>query len=477
MDLRKKTIKGIFWSFLSQGGKQVSQIIIITILARLLSPDDFGTLAMVLVFTNFAMIFSEMGMIGALVQKTDTRDRHYHSAFWLNIIVGIGLTLIFMVSSPLIAWFYKKPELKPILFIVSFNFIFSSFTIVQQAILTKEMDFKSLAIRDIISMILGGIVGIIMAYHGFGVWSLVYQLIVTTLMNACLLWVLSSWRPKFEFAMADIKDIFNFSANVTGFNVLNYFSRNLDQLLIGKFLGPIALGYYSLAYKIMLYPLQNISWVIIKVMFPAFSKIQDNIREMRLNYLKMIKAISLVTFPLMAWLFCVAPEIVHIFIGDKWKPVIILIRIFCFCGVAQSIGTTAGTIYLAKGKVDLQLKLQILGTLNVIIAIFIGLKYGIIGVSLAYTIQAVLWVLINMGIVLKLITAPWGGLKSTLLSATKLFTALIVLLSIARLVLTTTPTILFSIMTILSVLIYFGFLFMLKEFYFEGKGLKVAFLK
>ncbi len=477
MNLRQKTFKGLFWSFLSQGGKQVSQITITTILARLLSPNDFGTLAMVTVFTNFAMIFSEMGVIGALVQKQDTHDRHYCSAFWLNIIVGIGLTLIFIATSPLIAWFYKKPELKSILFIVAFNFLFSSFTIVQQTILTKQMDFKSLAIRDVIAVILAGTVGIALAYHGFGVWSLVFQLLAYTAVDAFLLWTLSPWRPKLEFAITDIKDIFHFSANLTGFNILNYFSRNVDQLLIGKFLGSEALGYYSLAYKIMLYPLQNISWVISKVMFPAFSKIQDNLEEVRTFYLKMVKAISLITFPLMAWLFCVAPEIVDVFLGGKWKPIVILIRIFCFCGIAQSIGTTAGTIYLSKGKADLQLKLGLLGTFIVIIAVLIGLTHGISGVSLAYTIQAIFWVLFNMGVVLKLISAHWGELRSALLSATKLFAVLIVLLSIWRMVLATTITIELTTMTLLSLVIYIGYLFVIKEFYFINGKFKLAFLK
>lgn len=392
MNLRQKTFKGLFWSFLSQGGRQVSQIVITTILARLLSPNDFGILAMVTVFTNFAMIFSEMGVSSALVQKQDTHERHYYSAFWLNILVGIGLMLIFMAASPLIAWFYKKPELKPILCVVAINFLFSSFTIIQQAILTKEMDFKSLAIRDIIAVVLAGTIGIILAYHGFGVWSLVYQLISFTLINALLLWILSPWRPRFEFAVSDIKDILHFSANLTGFNVLNYFSRNIDQLLIGKFLGTEALGYYSLAYKIMLYPLQNISWVISKVMFPAFSKIQGDLEKVRINYLKMVKAISLVTFPLMAWLFSVAPELVTVFLGEKWKPIIFLIRIFCFCGIIQSIHTTCGGLLLSQGKPEIHLRLGFFSAVLNTIAISIGLQWGVGGVATCYLIIQVLWI-------------------------------------------------------------------------------------
>ncbi len=163
---------------------------------------------MATVFINFGMIFGEMGISSALIQKQDTHDRHYYSAFWLNIVVGIALTLIFIAVSPLIAWFYKKPELQLILTVISINYFISSFVIIQQTLLTKEMDFKRLAIRDIIAVVLSGGIGIYMAFDGFGVWSLVFQSIAFTLFNAILLWGLSSWRPKFAFAIADIKDIF-----------------------------------------------------------------------------------------------------------------------------------------------------------------------------------------------------------------------------------------------------------------------------
>lgn len=198
------------------------------ILARLLSPDDFGLLAMATVFVNFAMIFGEMGISSALIQKQDTHDRHYYSAFWLNVVTGAFLTLIFISLSPFIAWFYKKPQLQPILMVISINFFISSFVVIQQMFLTKEMDFKRLAVRDILAVVVAGGIGIYLAYHGFGVWSLVCQSITFTLLNAILLWIVSPWRPKFSFAMQDIKDIFNFSANLTGFNIVNYFARNID---------------------------------------------------------------------------------------------------------------------------------------------------------------------------------------------------------------------------------------------------------
>jgi PST family polysaccharide transporter len=311
--------------------------------------------------------------------------------------------LIFIAVSPLIAMFYKKPELQPILMVLATNFFISSFVIIQQTILTKEMEFKKLAVRDILAVIISGVIGIFLAYHGFGVWSLVYQSIAFTLINGIFLWTVSSWRPKFIFAKQDINDIFRFSANLTGFQIANYFSRNIDQLLIGKFLGPQALGYYSLAYKLMLYPLQNISWVISKVMFPAFSKIQHDLGRVRRSYLKMIRAISLFSFPLMIGLFVLAPEFVKVVYGSQWEPIIILIRIFCVCGAFQSIGSTIGNILLSQGRADLQLKLQLLGTPIVIASVFIGLNWGIVGVAACYTLQSILWVQITLYITNKLI--------------------------------------------------------------------------
>ena len=385
------------------------------ILARLLSPDDFGLLAMATVFVNFAMIFSEMGISSALIQKQDTHDRHYYSAFWFNIVVGLCLTLFFIAVSPLIARFYKKPELVPILAVISLNFFFSSFVIIQQTILTKEMDFRKLAIRDIIAVIISGIVGVVLAYNGFGVWSLVFQSVIFTLANAVLLWTVSSWRPKFSFAMADIKDIFHFSANLTGFNIVNYFARNIDQLLIGKFLGAQALGYYSLAYKIMLYPLQNVSQVIVKVMFPAFARMQGELEKVRIAYMRMIKAISLIVFPLMCSLFAIAPDFVHFVFGIRWTPIIILIQILSLCGLVQSISTTGGSIMLSQGRADMQLKFGALGSFFVFIAVLLGIKWQLVGVAVFYTLEQIIWTIyVQYSITNKLIVLPIKRFNSNL---------------------------------------------------------------
>lgn len=392
MSLRGKTVQGLTWSGMSQAITQISQLLITTILARLLTPNDFGLLGMTVVFTNFLNIFCEMGISGALIQKQDISETQYSSVFWLNIIVGIVLMLLTMAISPCIARFYNKPELKPIIMMISVNFIIMSFVIVQKAIFSKEMAFKKLAIAEVIAVIVAGIIGIFLAYLGYGVWSLVYRMLIFTTANTLLLWWLSAWRPKFIFSLKALKEVFPFSFNLMGFNLVNYFARNIDNILIGKFLGVQALGYYTLAYRLMLYPVQNVSGVVGKVMFPAFSMIQNDLEKVRTIYIKMVKTLSLVTFPIMCVLFAVTPEFVHVVFGPQWQPMIILIRILCICGILQSIGTTVGNILLSQGKAYLQFKMAILGTSIVSIFITIGLKWGVIGVASFYTLYAIFWV-------------------------------------------------------------------------------------
>jgi PST family polysaccharide transporter len=234
-------------------------------------------------------------------------------------------------------------------------------------------------------------------------------------MNAFLLWRVSSWRPKFAFAISDIKDILYFSANLTGFNVINYFARNIDQLLIGRLLGPQALGFYSLANRIMLYPIQNITGVINRVVFPAFSKIQEEKDKIRSSYLMMVKTIATLTFPLMLGLFVVTPEFVRIILGANWESAIPLIMILSFCGLVQSVGgPLVGNIRLSQGRIYLHLQIGIMNAIFVIIAVLIGLRWGIMGVTLSYTLYSFFWFFLTNTITLPLIHLKTTDLLKTL---------------------------------------------------------------
>jgi PST family polysaccharide transporter len=206
------------------------------------------------------------------------------------------------------------------------------------------------------------------------------------------------------FNVASIKEILPFSAHLTGFQLVNYLARNIDYLLIGKVLGSQALGFYSLAYKLMMFPLQNFTWVITKVMFPAFSKIQNEMDKVRRNYLVMVKAVALLSFPFMAYLFVTAPDIIHLVYGDNWIVAVPLVRIFCFCGMVQSITSLGGTIYLSKGRADLQFTMALISTFLLSIVLYIAVHHGIESVAFAYTLFYLIWANIAIFVVAKLIS-------------------------------------------------------------------------
>jgi PST family polysaccharide transporter len=391
MSLKQKTIQGIKWSAIAQFGKQGSQFVIVAILARILSPDDFGLLGMALVFIQFAMILGELGVSRALIQKNDLTDEHLSTAFWLNIIVGILLTIIFIAIAPLIACFYDKPLLTYVVRVLSVNFILASFTVIQQVILQKEMNFKPLMIRDIGAVITSGIIGIVCAFKGLGVWSLVFQFLSFTLFNGILLWTFSSWRPKLMFSLSHFKAIFVFSIHMIGFQIVHFFSRNIDYLLIGKFLGSEALGFYTLAYKLMLVPLQNISWVISRVIFPAFSKIQTDLIKVRMVYIRMTRLVSLLTLPLMAFIFTGTPEAVALFFGEQWIGAVPVIQTLCFAGMIQSVISSLGEVRLSQGRSGLHLCIGLLNSVLVAIVVAASLPWGVNIVALSYTMYFWFW--------------------------------------------------------------------------------------
>lgn len=403
MSLKQQAISGVKWSGFARGSKQVLQIIITVILARLLMPDDFGILAMAVVFTGLITVFNDFGIGFAIIQRQYLTDDDLSSIFWFNVFIGLLSTILTITISPWIAAFYNKEILVPLLSLMALGFFFSSFSTVQQALLMKDMNFKKIAIIEISSTVMSGIIAISLAYKGYGVWSLAWQGLCATIATVLLLWLTSQWRPRLRFNFNSIKSIMGFSLNLLGSSTVNYFSRNVDYLLIGKFLGAEPLGYYTLAYRLMIYPLQNISGVISRVLFPVFSTIQADDERFRNAYLRSTKLIAFVTFPMMFGLFAVADEFILILFGAKWEQTIFLFKVLCFVGMLQSIGTTVGQIYLAKGKTDWMFKWGIFATSVTVLAVVIGLAWGLKGIVIAYLVKSLILIYPDYAIPFRLI--------------------------------------------------------------------------
>lgn len=389
-DLRSRTVAGLGWSGASQLLRQAINFGIGVLLARLLTPDDFGLLGMVMVFTGFVQVFTELGLGSAIIQKPDLEEKHRSTVFWVNLLAGLLLTLLVAALAPLLASFYSEPALVDITIVIAFNFLLGSIGIVQRALLRKEMNFRRLFLVDVAAAIVAGAIAIVMALTGYGVWSLVARLLMSTIVSGVMLWALTQWKPKPLFDFGGLKELLGFSSNLLGFSAINYWIRNFDNLLVGRVIGPSALGIYTRAYGLMLLPLNQVSSVVSQVMFPALSSIQDDFARIRRVYLRANRSIALITFPLMVGLFVVADSFILAVYGEQWAEVIPILRVFCLVGLMQSVGTTVGWIYTSQGRTDLMFRWGLLSGIVRGLAFLIGIRWGVFGVAVAYAASGIL---------------------------------------------------------------------------------------
>lgn len=390
MNLKSKVKNGLKWTFVDQILSQVIFLVFSIFLARILTPSIFGIVSMVTIFSNFAALFIDLGFSAALIQKKEITQSHYSSVFWLNLSIGILMYLIFYVSAPLISLFYNQPELTLLIRVICLSFIVSSFASVQANILIKELHFKKKVIINWIAMLIGYALAFIMAYQGYGVWSLVMMTLLTAILNSILYWFVSKWVPLFIFEWKKVKELSHYGLNFLGEASVNYWSRNFDNFIIAKVLGSTDLGIYTRAYSLMLLPLRNVSTIITKVMFPAFSKKQDDIQVLKKYYLSIIQYIALITFPLMIGLSIVSREFVLLFFGSQWSAMIPVLSILSGLGAIQSIVSLNGLIYNSLGRVNIAFKVSILTNIVLVIAFVIGVNYGLIGVAYSYLIASAL---------------------------------------------------------------------------------------
>ena len=388
-NLKEKTISGVFWSAFTQVFRQSFSFITTIFLVRLLSPEAFGLIGMVTVLTGFATIFIDVGFGSALIQKKSVSQLELSSVFWFNIAVGALLTLLFFTVAPLVADFYEQPLLFPLTRILSLSFLLGSFGTVQKTILAKDINFKAPFKIQAYVQPIAAIVTLAMAYYGWGVWALVVQVILSTALTSLALWLSSTWRPSMAFRWSALQSMFGFSLNLLGNDTLNYWVRNVDNLLVGRYLGTAELGIYSKSYSILTLPLRNISRVVSKVLFPSLARVQDQKEKVKAIYLKIIRTISLISFPLMMGLLVVSDRFVPLVYGEQWVSMIPLVQVFCVLGMFQSVGHAISNLYLSQGRSDLMFRVGTVLRVFLIMAIVVGLRWGILGVAISYTTMSI----------------------------------------------------------------------------------------
>ncbi|HPI35452.1 MAG: lipopolysaccharide biosynthesis protein [Prolixibacteraceae bacterium] len=377
VDLRQKTITGVMWSGIDSFAEQLVHFIVGIVMARVIAPREYGLIGMITVFIAISNSFILSGLGSALIRKTDCKQVDFSTVFYYNLGMGCILYLILFFSAGAIADFFKEPLLKPIVRIVGIDLIIRSLTIIQRITLVKRIDFKLLAKITIISSILSGIIGIVMAYRGYEVWSLVARMISFSFITSLLLWILNRWRPTIEFSRKSFKELFGFGNKIMISGIFDTVYRNIYYLVIGKFFSANELGYYTRAQTFNDLPSKQITSVISRVTFPILSEMRENPVVLKGGYKRMITSTTYISFVILAGLAAIAEPMVITLIGEAWRPSIVYLQMLCFVGMLYPLQALNLNILQVQGRSDLYLRIEIIKKLLAVPIIIVGIIWGI----------------------------------------------------------------------------------------------------
>ncbi len=385
MSLTQKAAHGMAWVTLSTIITKLLGFTINIVLAKILVPADFGLLAIGMIAINTMGIFRDLGFGAALIyKKDDPNNTAANTAFILLPVVATILFAIAYLSAPYIAVFFGNTATVPLIQVLAMTFIISSFGIVPSMLLEKELEFKKKVLPDTVPQIGYAVVAIGFALNGYGVWSLIYGQIVSAILTAGLIWIVTDWRPNFRLNKKIAVEMFGYSKHILGANIMIFLITNVDNAIVGKILGIEALGYYTFAYAIANLPATQVTQLVARVMFPVYSKLQDDKDALKSAYLKMLKYVSMLSIPAAFGIFVIAPDFIKVVMGEKWMPAVPALQVLCFFGLFRSLNGIIGPIFQATGNVKI---LQNVAALNLILFSILVLpliqKFGIIGVSVA----------------------------------------------------------------------------------------------
>lgn len=378
--LRKQTIVGTIWSAFQRFGTLILSFIANMVLARLLTPDEFGCIAMLSIFIVIADTFMDSGLGSAIIQKKDATDIDFSTVFYFNLAIAFILYCGLFIAAPAIARFYNIPLLSAVLRAEGLILIINSFSVVQTAVLRKQMQFKQLTIAILIATIVGVTVAIYMANKGYGVWSLVAQMLVTSLVRGIMLWILSHWKPHIVFSRESFKQLFGFGSFIFLSNLLNNIGNNIQGLIIGKAFNAGILGYYAQARKLEEIASTSLSGVIDQVTYPALAKKQQDLQAMVYVIRKLIKMIAFISFPLMVFLAIGGDVLIPLCYGEKWMQSVPFFRLLCIAGIAICLQGVNYNAVAAIGKSKSVFKWTVIKRTISLVLILIGLQWGIYGV-------------------------------------------------------------------------------------------------
>jgi len=408
VSLKKQALSGIFWTTAQQFVIQIINFIVTVVLARLLSPGEFGLIAMLSIFIAIGATLIDSGLTTSLLRTANLDQKDYSTVFFINLIASVLIYFILFFCSPFIAKFYHQPILTGVIRLYTLSFIIGAFESVQRTKLTKEMDFKKQMTVQIPSYIGGSIVGLILAYKNYGVWSLVWMNLSQTFFSTCQLWIRTDWRPQFIFNSRRFKHHFLFSYKITLSQLLNTIFDNLYNLVIGKYFSAATLGYYNRAIAIRQLPVSNISTALNKVTFPLFAAMQSDNEKLKDAYKKLMQQVLFWITPLLIFLGIITEPLFRLLLTEKWLPAVPYFRFLIIPGILYPLHAYNLNILNVKGRSDLFLKLEIIKKVIISIGIFFAIPFGIYGLLGFQIITSIVAFYINTFYSGKLINYPIG---------------------------------------------------------------------
>jgi O-antigen/teichoic acid export membrane protein len=386
--LSKKTISAIAWVGSLQLLTQALNFAIGILLARLLTPSDFGLVAMVFVVIGFSQLLTDFGLSSAIIQRKNISDKQVFSSFVVSCWIGLFFTIAMAASSSTISSFYGDMRLITISLALAPIFFINAMTSIPKALLVRDLRHKVVSIVDMFSTLLGALVALLMALKDFGFWALVAQQLVFS-SSKCLLLIYLSGLKVARINLSSVKELLGFSANVFSTQFLQQVSLQSDKIILGKYLSPVEVGLYSRAYQLTSFPIRNIATVIGSVMFPSLSKIQDDKAKVREVYFKVIGLIGTITFPMLIGLASLSYPLVSILLGEQWIQMTTYFTFFSLIGMIVCIATITGSFYLSQGKANLQLKINLISQPTQVVALLIGIQFGVFGLLCAYAFSKI----------------------------------------------------------------------------------------
>jgi len=393
-DLREgvagRAIRGGAFTVGSQASQFVIGLLATMVMARLLTPRDYGLIGMVTVVTGFLTIFKDIGLSRATIQRNVLTHDEASSLFWINGAVGVGIALLTAAIAPVIARFYGEPRLTNITIALACGFLVSGFSVQHQALLRRRMRFGILAANDVFSITLASVVGITMAFERMSYWAIVGNQLTFTISGAVLAWTVCRWRPSLPKRSTPVREMLAFGGNITGFTVLNYFSRNTDDLLIGRFCGSQQLGLYAKAYQLLLFPLNQINLPIGGVAVPTLSRIVDEPERYLAAFARTLDKIVLITMPLVVFLMVCSDWLIAVVLGSQWVGAANIFMWLAIAGFVQPIGYTTGWLFTSQNRTGELLRWGVMSSILAVGSIAAGVHWGAEGVAKSYGLTSAL---------------------------------------------------------------------------------------